>query len=78
MQWVESFKLTPETIQPSNKSSMAFVVDKKCCLVMPEEDCIDHKRLGCFSWKDDDTFLIVKSLATNKKIRFDTARPDKV
>ena len=78
MQWVESFEFTPAKIYPSNKSSTAFVIDRNCCLVMPDEYCIDEKRTGCFSWKSDDSFLVVKSLLSNKKAYFDAARPDKV
>ena len=78
MQWVESFEFTPATIYPSNKSSTAFVVDQTCCLIMPDEHCLDEKRMGCFSWKSDDSFLVVKSSFSNKTTYFDATRPDKV
>eukprot|EP00795_Rhopilema_esculentum_P002843 gene2843-1077_t len=78
MQWVESFEFTPSCIQPSVKSSTAFVVDKDCCLIVPEEDCLEDKKMGCVSWKDNDSFIVLKSLVSNRKARFDAARPDKI
>ena len=78
MQWVESFEFAPAMICPSNRSSTAFVVDQNCCLVMPDEYCVDEKKMGVFSWKSDDSFLVVKSLFSNKTAYFDATRPDKV
>ena len=64
-------------IYPSSTST-AFVIDESCCIIIPDENCLDEKRIGCLSWKTDDGFLVVKSLFSNRKTYFDASRPDKV
>ena len=64
-------------IYPSSTST-AFVIDESCCIIIPDENCLDEKKIGCLSWKTDDCFLVVKSLLSSRKTYFDASRPDKV
>jgi len=77
MQWVETFRFKPCMIYPSSTST-AFVIDESCCIIIPDENCLDEKKIGCLSWKTDDCFLVVKSLFSSRKTYFDASRPDKI